>query len=225
MPIHLRPCAPTARDAILCGDPSRALAIAQAVLPQPRMSNHHRGLWGYWGETASGLELTVQATGIGGPSAVTVLGELIALGVGRAIRVGTCTARGDLPALGSRLVVATARAEDGCSVALGVEPGGSIAADPELTAALAAATGAPSAEVVSRDLQPEAGGGEGAAPDGRGEVADLQTAATLAFAERAGISVAATLAVAGAAGRRLEDEPLEGALLELAAAAAEVLGR
>src|SRR5689334_398353 len=90
MPTHLRPSAPTAPAAIVCGDPSRALTIAQAVLPQPRMSNHHRGLWGYWGEMESGVELTVQATGIGGPSAVTVLAELRRLGVERVIRVGTC---------------------------------------------------------------------------------------------------------------------------------------
>ena len=44
------------------------------------MSNHHRGLWGYWGETADGDELTVHATGIGGPSATIVLGELIDAG-------------------------------------------------------------------------------------------------------------------------------------------------
>lgn len=217
MPVHLRPSAPTAADAILCGDPSRALTIAQAVLPQPRMSNHHRGLWGYWGETAGGGELTVQATGIGGPSAVTVLGELAALGLRRAIRVGTCAATGAAPPLGSSLVVEAAIAADGTSAALGVAADGVVAPDPELTAALLGATAAPAATVVSRDLQPAAD----AAADGG--VADLQTAATLAFAARERIAVAAVLAVASAAGRRLEDEPLEAELLRLARAAAAVL--
>ena len=92
MPFYLRPSAPTAADALICGDPARALAIAQHVMVQPRMSNHNRGLWGYYGETPGGLPLTVQATGIGGPSAVAVLREAIELGVRRVIRVGTCAA-------------------------------------------------------------------------------------------------------------------------------------
>src|SRR5689334_7630784 len=132
--------APMAPDAILCGDPARALTIAQAVLAKPRMSNHHRGLWGYYGQTADGRPLTVQATGIGAPSALTVLGELAELGLRRAIRVGTCASSG-VPALGARLVVASAIADDGCSAALGTAPGASVAGDAELTAALERASG------------------------------------------------------------------------------------
>lgn len=220
MPVHLRPSAPTAADAILCGDPSRALTIAQAVLPKPRMSNHHRGLWGYWGETEGGGELTVQATGIGGPSAVTVLGELVGLGLRRAIRVGTCATSAAAPALGSSLVVTAAIAADGCSAALGAAPGSALEPDPELTGLLLRATAAPAATVISRDLQPPAGA---AAGTGGADAADLQTAATLAFAAREAVALAATLAVASAAGRRLEDEPLEAELLRLARAAAAVL--
>ena len=220
MPVHLRPSAPTAADAILCGDPSRALTIAQAVLPQPRMSNHHRGLWGYWGETETGGELTVQATGIGGPSAVTVLRELAELGLRRAIRVGTATAATSERSLGTAVGVEAAVAADGTSAALGFAAGAEVAPDPALTSALGLATGAPAATVISRDVQP-AGGGAGA--DTEPGVADLQTAATLAFAAREGLAVAATLAVASAGGRRLEDEPLEAKLIELAGAAAIVL--
>ncbi len=220
MPVHLRPSAPTAAAAILCGDPSRALTIAQAVLAKPRMSNHHRGLWGYWGETASGAELTVQATGIGGPSAVTVLAELADLGLRRAVRVGTCAATDPALPLGSSLVVATAIAADGTSAALGAAPGSALEPDRELTDALLRATAAPPARVISRDLQP---GGAGGADDHGAVAADLQTAAILAFAAREGVALAATLAVASAAGRRLEDEPLEAELLRLADAAAAVL--
>ena len=43
VPFYLRPSAPTAADALICGDPARALTIAQHVMVQPRMSNHHRG--------------------------------------------------------------------------------------------------------------------------------------------------------------------------------------
>src|SRR6201999_2083420 len=92
MPARLRPTAPIAAAAVLVGDPGRALMLAQELLEQPRMSNHARGLWGYSGCTPAGEELTIQATGIGGPSAAVVLADLAELGVRRAVRVGTCTA-------------------------------------------------------------------------------------------------------------------------------------
>ena len=44
----------------------------QVVLDEPRMFNHNRGLWGYTGRAADGELLTVQATGMGGPSAAIV---------------------------------------------------------------------------------------------------------------------------------------------------------
>ena len=91
-PIHLHPTAPLAERVLLPGDPGRALALAQALLVEPRMFNHNRGLWGYTGAAPDGEPLTIQSTGIGGPSAAIVLSELIALGVQRAIRVGTCGA-------------------------------------------------------------------------------------------------------------------------------------
>ncbi len=49
MPARLRPTAPIATDAILVGDPGRALMLAQELLAEPKMSNHARGLWGYTG--------------------------------------------------------------------------------------------------------------------------------------------------------------------------------
>ena len=64
------------------------------------MSNHARGLWGYTGRTPAGVRLTIQATGMGGPSAALVLADLAELGVRRAIRVGTCVALD--PELGAR---------------------------------------------------------------------------------------------------------------------------
>lgn len=182
------------------------------------MSNHHRGLWGYHGDTGAGHELTVQATGIGGPSAVVVLGELISLGVTRAVRIGTCTAPGDSPAAGAKLIVEGAVGLDGTSAALGLDPGTMIAADPALTAAMLEHSNLPATVVSSSDLHRGPGVPLGVAP-----VEDLQTAALLAFASRQGLQVAAGLVVASAAGRRLEDEPLDAALLELAAAGAAAL--
>jgi purine-nucleoside phosphorylase len=45
MPHHLKPSTDYAEDALLPGDPGRALALAQQLLTEPRMSNHARGLW------------------------------------------------------------------------------------------------------------------------------------------------------------------------------------
>ena len=133
-PIHLRPTATLAERVLLPGDPGRALALAQALLEKPLMFNHHRGLWGYTGTAADGEQLSIQSTGMGGPSAAIVLQELIALGARRAIRVGTCGALDAGLALGDLLVAREALAADGTSRALGA--GELVAADPQLTAAL-----------------------------------------------------------------------------------------
>lgn len=227
MPVHLRPSAPTAPTALLCGDPARALAIAQHVLMKPRMSNHHRGLWGYHGETAAGLELTVQATGIGGPSAAIVIEELAALGLRRAIRVGTCTALAGGPAAGAGVVVGSAIAADGTSAALGIQAGSEVLPDFELTTMLSGALAVEAVRILSRDLPPAAGEQQLDVEQGRlspaPEVGDLQTAAVLASTRRRGIRAAALLAVASSGGRRLEDEPLEARLLSLAGVAVAIV--
>src|SRR3954469_24529393 len=108
----LRPHAPVAERALLPGDPGRALRLAQQLLDGPKMLNHHRGLWGYTGAAADGAPLTIQSTGLGGPSAAIVTEELIALGARRLVRVGTCDALGDLP-LGSLVIAEAVRAGGG----------------------------------------------------------------------------------------------------------------
>jgi hypothetical protein len=216
MPFYLRPSAPTAADALICGDPARALAIAQHVLVQPRMSNHNRGLWGYHGETPQGHPLTVQATGIGAPSAVAVLAESIELGVRRLIRIGTCAGAGDAHTLGSTVVATAATAADGTSRLLGA--GAEAHPDPALTEALAAAAAIGAAPVSSSDLIPDGLGGD-ASPG----LHDLQTAAVFALAARRDVPAAAALVVRSRDGRPLEDEPLEAALLRLADAAVVAL--
>src|ERR687890_1431442 len=103
-PNHLRPTAELAERVLLPGDPGRALAVAQVLLETPpKMFNHARGLWGYTGVAPDGEPLTVQATGMGGPSAAIVVEELIALGATRLVRVGTCGALVDGFALGDLL--------------------------------------------------------------------------------------------------------------------------
>src|ERR671916_516438 len=104
-PVVLKPHEPVAERVLLPGDPGRALRLAQVLLEAPKMLNHQRGLWGYTGAAADGAPLTIQSTGMGGPSAAIVVEELIALGARRLVRVGTCGALvGDLE-LGDLVVV------------------------------------------------------------------------------------------------------------------------
>src|SRR5690349_11269946 len=77
------------------------------------MSNHARGLWGYTGVTDAGKELTIQSTGMGGPSASVVLSDLAELGVRRAIRIGTCTTLVERLGLGDLVIVSEAFPEPG----------------------------------------------------------------------------------------------------------------
>lgn len=159
-PIHLRPTTTLAERVLLPGDPGRALALAQVLLEKPLMFNHHRGLWGYTGMAADGAPLSIQSTGMGGPSAAIVLQELIALGVRRAIRVGTCGALDTRLALGDLLIAREALAADGTSRALGA--GERVTADPLLTAALERAAVTTSAG--EPPAAPEAGSGESSSP-------------------------------------------------------------
>ena len=96
------------------------MALAQRLIDKPLMANHHHGLWGYSGPHRDGRELTVQATGIGGPSAAAVLRELAGHGVRRAIRIGRCTrARAGAPTPAGRWSSTGAVGADGTSIALG----------------------------------------------------------------------------------------------------------
>jgi DeoD family purine-nucleoside phosphorylase len=149
-PIHIKPAADLAERVLLPGDPHRALAVAQALLDQPKMFNHHRGLWGYTGAARDGELLTVQATGMGGPSAAIVIEELISLGANTFIRIGTCGALTEDLELGQVVAVERALAADGASTALGAD--GEVDPDPELTAVLREACGGRAVTAVSTDL-------------------------------------------------------------------------
>ncbi len=207
----MRPTAPLAERVLLPGDPGRALALAQALLEEPRMFNHHRGLWGYTGAADDGELLTIQSTGMGGPSATIVLTELIALGARRAIRVGTCGALVDGLALGDLVIARDSICADGTSRALGA--GGRAAADRSLTDALVAH--APSAllgTIVSVDLFYETA----RRSDDRDAVAvavEMEAAALFATGAAASVPVACVLAVsdtfdARGARVRIDDETL-----------------
>lgn len=207
MPTRLRPTAPTATEAVLVGDPGRALLLAQELIEQPKMSNHARGLWGYFGTTPRGDELTIQATGIGGPSAALVLDDLIELGVRRAVRVGSCVGLGRDEELGALLLVREALADGGSVAALGIEPGARVQPDHGMTERLAEelGTGCRIAVVASVDAHPRE---LSAPPDVT--AADMQTAPLLARAITRQIELAAVLIVAeDGSGSKLEKQRLE----------------
>ena len=88
--MYLRPHQPVAERVLVPGDPARAMRLANALTDKPLMLNHARGLWGYTGTATDGELLTVQSSGLGGPSAAAVVRDLVALGARRMVRVGTC---------------------------------------------------------------------------------------------------------------------------------------
>jgi uridine phosphorylase len=219
MPARLRPSAPIAPSALLVGDPGRALALAQELLDAPKMSNHARGLWGYSGESLEGRPLTIQSTGMGGPSAALVLDDLHELGVRQAVRVGTCTAFGRGWAAGDLLLVGEAHAWSGPGAGAG-EP---IAPDAGLTERLRGELGEAAKEgaVASLDVLVAA---DAPAPVEEGDAADMQTAALFGRSRQLEIAVAAVLVVSETvAGGSLDDEAAKAAATRAGRAAIRVL--
>jgi uridine phosphorylase len=210
MPSLLRPTASVAADAVLVGDPGRALLLAQELLAEPKMSNHARGLWGYGGRTPAGRELTIQSTGVGGPSAALVLADLAELGVRRAVRVGICLGIEAGCELGELLVVGGAVAAGGSSATLGASAGETVLPDATLTGRLRDSLGERGREatVASVDVHPP----EASLPPGV-TGADMQTAPLFARAGSLAIEAAALLIVAELNGGELvlERDALETA--------------
>jgi uridine phosphorylase len=224
-PIHLNPATEVAERVLLPGDPQRALAVAQALLDGTRMLNTRRGLWGYTGTAPDGELVTVQSTGMGGPSAAIVAEELLDLGARTLLRIGTCGALIPDLQLGQLLAVRSVLAEDGASRALGA--GEVLKPDPQLLEALVDPGGARPAAVVSSDLfydpREEAQGRWVAAG---AEAIEMETAALFAVARRRGATAGALLAVTDllASGReRMDQESVDAVGVELGAAALRAL--
>src|ERR687888_2752612 len=90
MPIHLRAeSGDYAEACLLPGDPLRARYIAETFLEDARQVNEERGMLGFTG-TYQGRPVSVQASGMGCPSAAIVFEELVMLGAKRIVRIGTC---------------------------------------------------------------------------------------------------------------------------------------
>jgi DeoD family purine-nucleoside phosphorylase len=225
--IHLQPTAPLAERVLLPGDPGRALLLAQSLLSEPKMFNHNRGLWGYSGTAADGEPLTIQSTGMGGPSAAIVISELHDLGARTLLRVGTCGGLEPALALGELLIVSEAITADGTSQALGA--GARVAASAPLLERLRAAAGSDTrvGSVVTTDVfyDERPGIERGWLADGALAV-EMEAATLFALAARRGFAAGALLIVSDLIlpeRRRIDVESLRAAELRLGQAAAGAL--
>jgi 5'-methylthioadenosine phosphorylase/purine-nucleoside phosphorylase len=112
VPIHIRAePGEYAEACLLPGDPLRAKYIAETYLDNAAQRNTERGMLGYTGEF-EGRPVSVQATGMGCPSAAIVVEELVQLGVKRLLRVGTCGGLQPDLALGDLIVALSAISGD-----------------------------------------------------------------------------------------------------------------
>lgn len=172
------------------------------------MSNHHRGLWGYTGETEHGWPLSIQSTGMGGPSAAIVLSELAEQGVRRAIRVGTCGALDEGLSLGDLLCVETALARDGASVALGA----SEETRPDATLLALLRESADPVTVVTTDLFYAPDGVRAGWTEAGARAVEMESATLFTLGARLGVAVGCLLVVsdvfAGSRRRALPDQAL-----------------
>jgi len=113
MPIHVR-SEQVAPVVLLPGDPDRAKWIAEHFFDHPVCTTRYRQMLGFNG-TWKGMPVSVQTTGMGGPSATIVCEELKMLGAKTFIRVGTCGAiRSDMEP-GDLLLVTAACMTDSTS--------------------------------------------------------------------------------------------------------------
>ncbi len=122
MPIHVRAEPGEYADAcLLPGDPLRAKYVAETFLESVEQRNWERGMLGYTG-TFHGRPVSVQATGMGCPSAAIVVEELVQLGVKRLLRIGTCGGLQPDLELGDLIVAVSAVAADATAQHLVGEP-------------------------------------------------------------------------------------------------------
>jgi DeoD family purine-nucleoside phosphorylase len=223
--IHLKPTAKLAERVLLPGDPGRALLLAQSLLESPLMFNHNRGLWGYTGPARDGELLTIQSTGMGGPSAAIVISELADLGARQLLRVGTCGALDSGLELGDLLIANEAIAADGTSRALGVAD--RAIPDPDLLGALRTAGGARTGAVVCTDLFYDARPDQERDWIAAGAVAvEMESATLFALAARRGLRAGSLLVVSDQlvpTRVRISPEGLQAAELRMGEAAVHAL--
>jgi DeoD family purine-nucleoside phosphorylase len=224
--IHIHQTAELAERVLLPGDPGRALRMAQMLLDEPKMLNHNRGLWGYTGTAADGALLSIQSTGMGGPSAAIVTHELIEMGATQLLRVGTCGALHHGLRLGQLVIASEALSDDGASQALaGHEPLAHVPSTPELLRALREAAKRRLADadvadgpVVSTDLFYDAGERHSGWISAGALAVEMEAATIFTIAARKGVGAGCALVVSDTLWdgfKRITDQQLHRSELEL----------
>jgi DeoD family purine-nucleoside phosphorylase len=122
VPIHVRAeQGDYAEACLLPGDPLRAKYVSETFLDGAAQKNSERGMLGYTG-TYKGRPVSVQATGMGCPSAAIVIEELVQLGVTRMLRIGTCGGLQPDMKIGDLVIAISAVAADSTAMHLVREP-------------------------------------------------------------------------------------------------------
>jgi DeoD family purine-nucleoside phosphorylase len=112
-PVHVRAePGDFAESVLLPGDPRRAKYIAENFFEDAKLVTEERGMLGYTG-TYKGTPVSVQATGMGCPSAAIVTAELIQLGARNLLRIGTCGGYSQDLRLGDLVIATAATPNDG----------------------------------------------------------------------------------------------------------------
>ena len=112
-PIHVRAePGDFAESVLLPGDPLRAKYIAENFFDDAKLVTEERGMLGYTG-SYKGKPVSVQATGMGCPSASIVAEEVVQLGAKNLLRVGTCGGYSEELRLGDLIVATSATPNDG----------------------------------------------------------------------------------------------------------------
>ena len=101
-----------AESVLLPGDPRRANYIAENFFDDAKLVTDERGMLGYTG-SYKGKPVSVQATGMGCPSAAIVTEELIQLDARNLLRIGICGGYSRELRLGDLVIATAATPNDG----------------------------------------------------------------------------------------------------------------
>lgn len=104
-----------AENVLLAGDPGRVHKIAK-YLDNVKKVSEYRGFITYTGEY-KGLPVSVTTTGIGCPSALIVIEELVRVGAKTMIRVGSCGSLKEDIDIGDIIIATAATRTDGATTA------------------------------------------------------------------------------------------------------------
>lgn len=110
---------------VLVGDPKRAQYISDKFLSETKLITQNRGLLGFTG-TYKNKKISIQTTGMGGPSAAIVVEELNQLGVSTFVRLGSCGAFNN-SSLGKLILVEETLRTDGTTYKYSLNDKGFIA--------------------------------------------------------------------------------------------------